>query len=115
MAAGPNVSVIIVNYRSYDELTVCLTAALSEADTLSLEAVVIDQQGDRRATTIQQRFPSATLISNAQNTGFAAGVNLGASHAVGPLLLVLNPDTRKRCRASEHAGRALVVELRKNA
>jgi GT2 family glycosyltransferase len=93
VTADPSVSILIVNYQSYEELTGCLTAALSEAAAVPLEAVVVDQQGDGRATTIRERFPTATLISNARNTGFAAGVNRGASHARAPLLLVLNPDT----------------------
>jgi GT2 family glycosyltransferase len=89
---SPIVSVIIVNYRSYDDLIGCLVAVLSE-HIGSLEVVVVDQQGDARAAIIRERFPETTLIPNPHNTGFAAGVNLGASRAAGRYFLVVNPDT----------------------
>jgi GT2 family glycosyltransferase len=87
------VSVVIVNYRSYDELTGCL-AALSASDRISSQAIVVDQESDTgRAATIHEQFPALTLLPNRSNDGFAAGVNRGASHAEGRYLLLLNPDT----------------------
>jgi N-acetylglucosaminyl-diphospho-decaprenol L-rhamnosyltransferase len=89
---SPVVSLIIVNYRSYDDLNGCLAAVLSE-HIGSREVVVVDQQGDARATIIRKRFAAATLIPNPHNTGFAGGVNRGARETTGRYLLVLNPDT----------------------
>lgn len=93
MRSSPVVSIIIVNYRSYNELTRCLAAALSGGKYVSLDAVVIDQQSDARAELVREHFPTATVISNRNNCGFAAGVNQGARHTKGRYLLLLNPDT----------------------
>jgi N-acetylglucosaminyl-diphospho-decaprenol L-rhamnosyltransferase len=96
MAVSPPVvvSVVIVNYHSYAELVACLTALKPEARALPLDVVVVDQESDSaRVAKIRERFPTATLISNRRNDGFAAGVNRGASKTSGTYLLVLNPDT----------------------
>ncbi len=87
------VSVVIINYRSYDELTGCL-AGLSASDRISSQAIVVDQESDTgRAATIHEQFPALTLLPNRSNDGFAAGVNRGAARAEGRYLLLLNPDT----------------------
>ena len=90
-AGPPRVTVILVNYRSYQELQGCLASL--ERSRAPVEAVVIDQASDRAAADhIRAHFPSVNLVPLEQNTGFAAGVNAGARHAVTPYLLLLNPD-----------------------
>jgi GT2 family glycosyltransferase len=83
--------VIIVNYRSYEELTDALAALQPEVPA---EIVVVDQESDSaRAASVKSRFPNITLIENPRNDGFAAGVNRGAARMKASLLLTLNPDT----------------------
>jgi GT2 family glycosyltransferase len=87
-------SVIIVNYRSYDELTSALTTLQAEIRTGRTEIVVVDQETDpARAASLKSQFPSITLIESPRNDGFAAGVNRGARATTGRYLLLLNPDT----------------------
>jgi N-acetylglucosaminyl-diphospho-decaprenol L-rhamnosyltransferase len=90
----PTVSVLIVNYRSYDELAVCLAAVLDESRNVRLDVTVVDQESDPAALSkIRERFPPVTLIPNPRNDGFAAGVNRAAREAPGRHLLLVNPDT----------------------
>ena len=80
-------AVIIVNYRSYDELTNALTALQPETRTGRTEIVVVDQEGDSaRAAAVKSQSANITLIENPRNDGFAAGVNRGARETTGRYL-----------------------------
>ena len=48
---------------------------------------MVDNGGDL------EDVPGATVLSPGRNLGFAAGANLGASHATGDVLVFLNQDT----------------------
>lgn len=87
------ISVLIVNYRSYDHLEVCL-ASLREAITArSCEAIVVDNATVPDALeAVRQRQPGVTFVPIAANLGFAGGVNEAARHAAGKYLVLLNPD-----------------------
>lgn len=76
------VSVVIVAYRSGDALPRCLAALDEDA-----EVIVVDNGGD-----VDDLSP-AEVVRPGTNIGFAAGCNLGASHARGDVLVFLNPDT----------------------
>ncbi len=91
------VSVIIVNYRGADDTIVCAQALESTLDWPSekLDIVIVDNaSGDDSVERIRAALPRATLIPSATNSGFAGGCNLGASHAAGEYLALLNNDAR---------------------
>jgi GT2 family glycosyltransferase len=86
------VDVVIVNYRSYEELNRCL-ASLERSRTGLNEVVVVDHESDEHAAAdITARFPWARLVERSINEGFATGVNWGARLTSAPFLLLLNPD-----------------------
>jgi GT2 family glycosyltransferase len=86
------VDLIIVNYRSYQELTRCL-ASLEHARDRFGHVAVVDHEADLGAAgAVSARFPWVEIIERKTNEGFAAGVNLGARRGHAPFLLVLNPD-----------------------
>jgi GT2 family glycosyltransferase len=86
------ISVLIVNYRTYPELTSCLTTLLADPSP-AREVIVVDQASDAAAAgALRSRFPAVPLLAVETNKGFAAGVNRGASIARGEYFLVLNPD-----------------------
>lgn len=88
----PSVDLVIVNYRSYDELTRCLES-LEPARHHLRHVIVIDHESDLdAAAAISDRFPWAYLVERSTNEGFATGVNLGAQLTDSPFLLLLNPD-----------------------
>jgi len=86
-------SVVIVNFRAYEDLERCLQSIdpqLRPGD----EVIVLDNESQpSRAADVVRRFPIATIIPSDVNLGFAAGVNIAARHARNPYLLLLNPDT----------------------
>ena len=54
--------------------------ARDAADDLTLEAVVVDNaSGDHSVPYLRQRYPEVTVVEQAVNGGFAAGVNAGCA------------------------------------
>jgi N-acetylglucosaminyl-diphospho-decaprenol L-rhamnosyltransferase len=87
------VSVLIVNYRVYDDLDRSL-AALESILTDADEVIVVDNESDpARLAPLQANHPRVRTIASPTNLGFAAGINRAAREARHDVLLVLNPDT----------------------
>ena len=90
--AAARVAVIIVNYRSYDELRGCLRSL--EPVSPDAQVVVVDHHSDKAAAdSLARDFPGVQVIRVSGNEGFAAGVNRGAASVHTPYLLLLNPDS----------------------
>jgi GT2 family glycosyltransferase len=88
----PPIDLVIVNYRSYDELIRCL-ASLEPGRGALGKVVVVDHESDLAAASrISSRFPWAHIVERSTNEGFAAGINLGARLSSAPFLVLLNPD-----------------------
>jgi N-acetylglucosaminyl-diphospho-decaprenol L-rhamnosyltransferase len=91
---SPRVSLVVVTYESRDDSPRVLAAAaeqLREGD----ELIVVDNaSADGTADAVADAVPTASLVRNSANTGFAAGANTGAASASGDLLVFLNQDAR---------------------
>jgi hypothetical protein len=86
-------SVLIVNFRAYEDLERCLQS-LDGQLRAGDEVIVLDNESQPAlAAAVGRKFPVATIIPSDVNLGFAAGVNIAARHARNPFLLLLNPDT----------------------
>jgi len=90
-----DVSVIIVNYKSWKHLKNCLDAFTHfKQEKFSFEVIVVDNQSnDGKLVEFSKKYSKFTFIENSGNNGFANGCNLGAIHSVGKNMLFLNPDT----------------------
>ncbi|MCW5724967.1 MAG: glycosyltransferase family 2 protein [Maricaulaceae bacterium] len=89
------ISIVMVTWRSGDELVQAVEAALAAPATLEL---VLVNHGNGAKTTAALRAaaaanPKLKLVETGANLGFAKGSNIGARAADGELLLFLNPDT----------------------
>lgn len=93
ISSGPEVSVIIVGYRSKALIVDCLQSIYAHTSDLSVEVIVIDNSDDGTVEAVRERFPQVQVIDNRRNLGFGPGNNLAAAHAGGRYLLFLNPDT----------------------
>jgi len=92
---APEFSVIIVNYNGGDY--VCDAVRSLAAQTFrDFEVIVLDNAStDGSADRIDfSGVPSAQLVRNADNLGFAAANNAGAKIAKGRWLTLLNPDAK---------------------
>jgi len=90
-----DVSIIIVNYKSWPVLKECLTSLNNiTLNNYVSEVIVVDNNSqDGYFSQFTQTFPEINFILNSGNFGFSQACNLGASHAQGTYFLFLNPDT----------------------
>ncbi len=87
------ISVIIVNYngrRFLEELFDSLARQTRQAD----EVILVDNaSADGSAPYVQEHFPWVRVVALPTNVGFAEGNNVGAEHARGEYIALLNSDT----------------------
>lgn len=89
-----DLSIVIVNYKSWRHLRKCLNSLDFNTDQFDFEIIVVDNQSsDGHLTKFQQEFPHVHFLENSGNNGFSNGCNLGAENAKGKYVLFLNPDT----------------------
>lgn len=83
-------SVIVVTHNSGDCIEACLRALVPEK---AWKLVLVDNAStDNTVTTARRAAPSASMLLNRENVGFAAAVNQGCNLAEGDIFLLLNPD-----------------------
>ena len=88
-----DVSVVIVSYQCRADLERCLSAVLLDAQDLNLELFVVDNAStDLTVQMVTEKFPSAVLIANERNVGFAAANNRALARYSGRYAFLLNPD-----------------------
>ena len=93
---------LIIAYRTRDELDRLIPTIAPGAGSLSHEVVVVDNaSGDGTAEWLAERWPGLRLDALTENVGFARGVNRAATLAKGEYLVLLNPDTEVRPGALE--------------
>lgn len=89
-----DLSIIIVNYKSWSVLTECLDSFVQYTPKLNYEIIVVDNDSqDGEIEPFSEKYPQVNFIKNTGNNGFAHGCNLGADNSRGKYLLFLNPDT----------------------
>lgn len=107
----PILSVIIVGYRSREELPACLGSLPCELLGRLVEVCVVNNSpGDGVAAWIAQTHPEVHLIEPGANLGFGRANNAGFRATTGECVLFLNPDTVSNVAALEHCVRRMLVE-----
>ncbi len=96
-----DLSIVIVNYKSWTHLEQCLISLLSLSKLkFSSEVIVVDNcSDDGKLEEFKEKFHSIQFVKNSGNNGFANGCNTGASLAKGEHILFLNPDTKANTEA----------------
>ncbi len=88
-----DLSIIIVNYRSWGHLQTAFDALLPGFPFGEWQIIVVDNESDYELfNEFRSRFDKITFIANPINSGFAFGANLGAAEATGEHLIFMNPD-----------------------
>lgn len=96
MTDRPDVSVVIVAWRSREDVLSCLRS-LAEHAGVSYEAVVVDDgSGDGTPEAVRTAFPDATVEARPLNEGLVAGRNAALPLTRGRLVLMLDADTEVR-------------------
>lgn len=108
---NPGLSIIIVAYKSRDELPACLASLPTTLIGRPVEVVVVNNSpGDGAAEWGRTAFPAVRFIEPEKNLGFGRGNNAGYRVTTGEHVLFLNPDTVCDGEALQH----LVYRLEAN-
>ena len=89
------VSIIILNYNSFDLTCQCISSIYENTKNVDFEIIIVDN-----ASTLDnpdkflELFPKIKLVKNTENRGFAGGCNDGIKVAKGDTILLLNSDTK---------------------
>ena len=110
-ADRPLLAIIIVAYRSRDEIGACLGSLPRELEGRIVEVIVVDNSpGDGADEIVRRDFPWARYVVPGANLGFGRANNLGYRRSSGEFVLFLNPDTVSNVAALEHCLRRLQTE-----
>lgn len=89
-----DVSIVIVNYNTYQLVLDCIRSIKEHTHAIRYEIIVVDNfSPDRSIEYLPRQFPEVHLILHTKNAGFGSANNIGAKHARGKYLLFLNSDT----------------------
>jgi GT2 family glycosyltransferase len=89
-----DVSIIIVNYNTFQLTSDCIRSVIKYTRDVSYEIILVDNASTEcDANDFQKNFPEIKLIANTHNLGFAKGNNEGIEKAEGECILLLNSDT----------------------
>jgi GT2 family glycosyltransferase len=87
-----DISVVVVAFRSLDDLRICIPSVLEQG--VALELIVIDNgPNDGAESWLRKSYPQVRYHRAEGNGGYAGGHNLGVSLARSERVLLLNPDT----------------------
>lgn len=87
----PTISILIVTYQSAKLIDRCLDSIATQAG-LPVEILVVDNDSTDGTRDLVAARRAVRLIPLETNRGFTAAVNVAASRAMAPYLLLLNPD-----------------------
>ena len=87
-------SIIIINYNTFNLTCNCLQSINEKLIEMDYEIVLVDNASTECDPYLfLEKFPNINLIVSPINSGFTGGNNLGVANAKGDYLLLLNSDT----------------------
>ena len=116
IASKPDLSIIIVNYKSYDLIVDCVRSIHFETNQITYEIIVVDNlSGDDSEALLQKEFPEVVYHQMGYNSGFSRANNQGMRLAKAETFLLLNPDTLIVDKAIQHCYQSFFPETRYGA
>lgn len=93
MADAPTYDIVIVTYNSAARIPACLTALRRLLPLERGRVIAVDNaSSDGSAEAVESLEPSAAVVRNDVNAGFAKAVNQALRLGTAELILLLNPD-----------------------
>lgn len=90
-----DVSIIIVNYKTPELVVECIRSIREKTTGISYEIIIVDNDSKDNSLEIfstELEEDIKVVVAN-ENLGFGKANNLGAQHATGKYLFLLNSDT----------------------
>lgn len=92
LAREPRVSIVILAYRNAARLRRCLASIQADAGPVPFETIVVANGASPDVVSVLSEAEGIRTVHSEINLGFSGGCNLGARHAGGELLVLLNDD-----------------------
>lgn len=89
----PKVSIVIPVYDGVFITLRCLRALQRNQDVVPFEIIIVDDASTDRTYDFLRHLRGVRVIRNVSNLGYLKSTNLGASHARGEFIALLNNDT----------------------
>jgi O-antigen biosynthesis protein len=90
---SPKVSIVIPVYDGVWITARCLRALQRNRDIVPFEIIIVDDASTDNTKNLLQSLRGVRVVRNATNLGYLRSTNLGASHARGDFIALLNNDT----------------------
>ena len=87
-----NLSIVIVNYKSWTPLTICLDSLLNQKKITPKIIVLDNNSDDTKFMEFKSKYKSIHWIKNQDNYGFSKACNIGSKIVKTEWILFLNPD-----------------------
>lgn len=88
------VSVIIINFNTFEYTCKCIRSIYQETNSVLYEIILVDNgSSECDPELFKLKYPDIILIKNSKNLGFSKANNLGIKSASGNIILLLNSDT----------------------
>ena len=88
-----DVSIVILNYNTFDLTGQCLESVVKYTRDVSYEIILVDNASiECSPDKFLDKFPQLKLVKSPVNTGFTGGNNLGLEKAEGDYILLMNSD-----------------------
>ena len=94
-----NLSIVIVNYKTWSSLSLCLDS-IKRQDNILIDVIVVDNNSDdHQISNFKIQYNWIEWVENSENLCFDKACNLGAHKSNSDWILFLNPDTilEKNC------------------
>jgi GT2 family glycosyltransferase len=89
-----NVSIIIINYNTFQLTVNCIKSIITYTKQVSYEIILVDNHSSEcNPEDFRLLFPEIKLVKSKENIGFSKGNNLGIDFSTGQVILLLNSDT----------------------
>jgi len=89
-----DVSILLVNFNTKKLTSECINSIKSQtSQSITYEIIVVDNASSDGSQEELAKINGIKLILSPENLGFGRGNNLGATHATGEFLFLLNSDT----------------------
>ena len=88
------VSVVIINYNTFQLTCNCIASVIEYTQQVDYEIILVDNASTEcNPKLFKEKFPEVVLVESNINGGFAKGNNWGIEKATGDYILLLNSDT----------------------
>ncbi len=91
MTGLPRVTAVVLAYGPEPLLGECVHALLASRG-VECDVVLVDNGGTDGGLDLLRGLPRVTIVGQGENLGFTGGCNLGAQHATGEFLALVNGD-----------------------